>query len=437
MNDMQKRLARVERAIRDLQAGRVVIVTDDKDRENEGDFIALADRITGETVNLIISEGRGLLCQAITAECAAAMRLAPMQEHNTALHATAFTVSVDAVAGCTTGISAFDRAITIRTLADPSTKPEELARPGHIFPLVADSGGLACRRGHTEAAIALAELCAAEPSAVLCEILDEDGRMARGGRLRALADRLGVAEISIQDIVDYESYRHGGQPVAEAARAMLPTRFGRFQIRVFTDNTGIEHEPFVMIPQHYLQRLDTRAAQGNNGKAVQKEDPDGTDSHVPLVRIHSECLTGECLSSLRCDCRPQLEAALERVQQEGGVVVYLRQEGRGIGLTDKIRAYALQDAGLDTYEANTALGLPPDARSYEAAAEILKSLGLRRVRVLSNNPDKIAALEHRGIAVVKRIPLVVETTPENREYIQTKQLRFKQLMEARDGYSGN
>ena len=433
MNDRDERFARLERAIRELQAGRVVIVTDDDDRENEGDFIALADRISAETVNVIVTEGRGLLCQAITAERAAAMALAPMVERNTALHTTAFTVSVDAISGCTTGISAADRAVTIRTLADPASQPHELARPGHIFPLVADPGGLAARRGHTEAAVALARLCGAEPSAVLCEILDEDGGMARGVRLTALAQRLGIVELSIQDIAEYEAHRYGEGPVAEAARAMLPTKFGRFQMRVFIDNTGTEKEPFMLIPESFLAQVDPGDCEsgGPDGGGIDSED------EAPLVRVHSECLTGECLSSLRCECGAQLDAALDRVQQEGGVVVYLRQEGRGIGLTDKIRAYALQDAGLDTFEANTALGLPADRRTYETAAEILKSVGLRRVRLLTDNPDKVLALHRAGVAVVERIPLSIAPTRENHGYLETKHKRFGQLTEVRDGYAGN
>ena len=424
-------IARVERAIVDLQAGKAIIVTDDADRENEGDFIALGDRITADLVNLIITEGRGLLCQVVSRERAEEMGLAPMVENNTALHATAFTVSVDAIAGCTTGISTHDRATTIRTLADRRAEPQDLARPGHIFPLVAHPGGLAVRRGHTEAAFALAELCGAEPAPVLCEILDEDGSMARGGRLTALAQRLQTSEISIQDIIEYQEYLNDETSVTESARANLPTAFGRFQIRVFADRTGREREPFALIPEHYLASLQQ--------ESPSSDDSADHDSEIgaPLVRMHSECLTGECLAGLRCDCRPQLESALQQVQEHGGVVVYLRQEGRGIGLTDKVRAYALQDAGLDTYEANTALGLPADARSYDAAAAILLDLGLRRVRLLTNNPKRIEALEDAGIEVVERIPLLISPTDENRSYLETKQRRFGQLMEATDGYTGN
>ncbi len=430
--------ARMQHALRDLRAGKIVVVTDDDDRENEGDFIALSDRITPDTVNLIITEGRGLLCQAITPERAHEMELEPMVSHNTALHSTAFTVSVDAIKGCTTGISSSDRAITIRTLAAPESRPEELSRPGHIFPLVAAPGGLSERQGHTEAAVALAQLSGALPSAVLCEILDEDGTMARGSRLSAIADRLGMPEISIQDIIAYEAALANEPEVVETARAMVPTRYGRFQMRVYADAAGREREPFVLIPESFLGELESHASAANaapSKRATAEKQP------APLVRVHSECLTGECLSSLRCECGPQLDEAMRRVQAEGGLVVYLRQEGRGIGLTDKIRAYALQDAGLDTYEANTALGLPPDDRSYGVAAEILQEIGLTELRLLTNNPDKIHGLEQGGITVTERVSLIMETTPENHAYIRTKQEKFGQLMEEKmedkNDYSGN
>ena len=430
--------ARMQHALRDLRAGKIVVVTDDDDRENEGDFIALSDRITPDTVNLIITEGRGLLCQAITPERAREMKLEPMVSHNTALHSTAFTASVDAIKGCTTGISSSDRAITVRTLADPESAPEDLSRPGHIFPLVAAPGGLSERRGHTEAAVALAQLCGALPSSVLCEILDEDGTMARGSRLSAIAERLGMPEISIQDIIEYEATVSNEPEVVETARAMVPTRFGRFQMRVYADAAGREQEPFVLIPESFLSELESYT--GTASIAHSKRDTT-KGQPAPLVRVHSECLTGECLASLRCECGPQLDEAMRRVQAEGGLVVYLRQEGRGIGLTDKIRAYALQDAGLDTYEANTALGLQADGRSYSVAAEILQEIGLTQLRLLTNNPDKIHGLEHGGITVTERVPLIMETTRENQAYIRTKQEKFGHLMdeqmEDKNDHSGN
>lgn len=426
--DHNELCARMQHALRDLRAGKIVVVTDDDDRENEGDFIALSDRITPDVVNLIVTEGRGLLCQAITAERAREMELEPMVTRNTALHSTAFTVSVDAIKGCTTGISSSDRAITIRTLAAPESAPDDLSRPGHIFPLVAAPGGLSERQGHTEAAVALAQLCGALPSSVLCEILDEDGTMARGSRLSAIAQRLGMPQITIQDIIEYEATIASEPEVVETARALVPTRFGRFQMRVYADAAGREHEPFVLIPESFLEELESKRAPTE-------------DRPAPLVRVHSECLTGECLSSLRCECGPQLDEAMRRVQAAGGLIVYLRQEGRGIGLTDKIRAYALQDAGLDTYEANTALGLPADSRNYSVAAKILQEIGLTELRLLTNNPEKIHGLEHGGITVTERVPLIMETTPENRAYIRTKQQKFGQLMEQemedKNDYSGN
>jgi 3,4-dihydroxy 2-butanone 4-phosphate synthase/GTP cyclohydrolase II len=404
------RFAYTEEAVEEIRRGKILIVTDDEDRENEGDFVMAAGQATPEAVNFMVRQGGGLLCQAITAARARELRLPFMVSENTALHMTAFTVSVDALGGTTTGISAFDRAATVRALWDPRTRPEDLARPGHVFPLVAAEGGVLTRQGHTEAAADLARLAGFAPSGILCEILDEDGRMARMPRLREIAAESGLKILTIKELT---AWREKNDPAAHRvcaertvssalrlAESSLPTREGNFRLILYP-NPGCAAQPHIALVSQ---------------KAF--------DPANALVRVHSECLTGEVFLSRRCDCRAQLREAMRRTSTEGGIVIYLRQEGRGIGLTEKIRAYALQDAGSDTYDANLALGRGPDERDYAMAAAILKDLGVSGIRLMTNNPAKIEALAAGGIAVRDRVAAEIEPDGDNRDYLAAKKARF-------------
>lgn len=391
----------VERAIADIAAGRPVVVVDDEDRENEGDLIAAAETITPEIVAFMMNECRGLICAPMEADDLDRLRLPQMVEENTESMRTAFTVSVDATAahGVSTGISAADRATTLRLLADPDISPDDFVRPGHIFPLRARPGGVLARDGHTEAGVDLARLAGLRPAAVICEIAGEDGVMLRLPDLVAFAHKHDLAIISIADLI---AYRRAAEPaVRREATTRLPTAFGDFQAygyRVTAD--GVEHIALV---------------QGDLG--------DGEDV---LVRVHSECLTGDVFHSLRCDCGPQLHASLERVTAEGrGVVLYLRgHEGRGIGLLSKLRAYQLQERGRDTLDANLELGLPADARDYAAGAEILADLGVRSLRLMTNNPEKTTALVRHGLRVTGREPMPVQAGEHNLRYLRTKRDRM-------------
>jgi len=380
-----------------------VIVVDDEDRENEGDLIFPAQFATPELVNFALKEARGLLCVAVTPERAEGLGLPPMVEKNTDPHGTAFTVSVDA-ADATTGISAFERARTIRLLADPGAGAADLRRPGHVFPLIARRGGVLRRAGHTEAAVDLARLAGLFPAGALIEILREDGRMARMPDLEAFAERHGLLIATIADLIRYRLEK-GDRFVTREAEARLPTAYGEFTILGYRDRTtGEEHAALVM------------------------GDLSG-DAPV-LVRMHSECLTGDALHSLRCDCGFQRDLAMKKIAEEGrGVLVYLRQEGRGIGLVNKIKAYHLQDAGLDTVEANLALGFPPDLRDYGVGAQILYDLGLRKIRLLTNNPRKIRALSGYGLEIVERVPLRAGDNEHNRDYLRTKKEKLGHWME--------
>ncbi|RDI94959.1 GTP cyclohydrolase II [Meiothermus sp. QL-1] len=378
----------------ELRAGRPIILLDDERRENEGDLVVAAEHATPEVINLMIREGRGLVCLALTAERARALELQPMVPQNTDPHATAFTVSVDHVS-CGTGISAYDRAKTVRACLDPATRPSDLRRPGHIFPLVARPGGVLERPGHTEAAVDLARLAGLEPAGVICEVVAEDGRMARRPELEALARRLGLKLGTIRDLI---AYRWQSEPLVDLeVETRLPTPYATFRLLGFRERvSGREHLALVL----------------------------GEDLADPLVRLHSECLTGDALHSLRCDCRAQLEAAMRLIAQEGqGIILYMRQEGRGIGLLNKLRAYALQDQGLDTVEANERLGFPADAREYHAAVQILRHLGIGRLRLLSNNPHKAEALRAAGLEV-RRLPLQVGQTPHNQAYLTAKRAKL-------------
>ena len=396
-------LASVRELMEELRQGRPVILVDDEDRENEGDLIMAAEHVTPEWVNFMLRECRGLLCAALTEERARALDLPLMVEKNQDPQGTRFTVSVDA-RGTTTGISAFERAATIRLLADPEATAQDFRRPGHIFPLVARPGGVLRRAGHTEATVDLLRLAGLRPVGSLIEILKEDGTMARLPDLLEFAGRHGLKVGTIADLIRYRLEK-GDLYVKREAEALLPTRFGEFRILGYRDTlTGEEHAALVM-------------------GSWDPEEP-------VLVRMHSECLTGDALHSLRCDCGFQRDLALERISKEGkGVLVYLRQEGRGIGLVNKIRAYHLQDQGLDTVEANLALGFPPDLRDYGVGAQILYDLGVRKMRLLTNNPRKVKALSGFGIEIVERIPLRAGDNPHNERYLQAKKEKLGHWMD--------
>ncbi len=394
--------ATVDEAIRDIRAGRLVIVTDDESRENEGDLVCAAAKVTPDKVNFMARHGRGLVCVSLSAERCAALNLAPQAGDNTALHGTAFTVSVDAVKGTTTGISAHDRAATIRALVNPRTRPEDLARPGHVFPLVAAEGGVLVRAGHTEAAADLARLAGLEPAGVLCEIMADSGRMARLPELQRFARRFRLKIVTIRDLIAWRRRRE--KLVKRIVETTLPTDYGEFRCYVYEEVA----EPYAHLA---LVRGDVRGQER------------------VLVRVHSQCLTGDVLHSLRCDCGPQLARALELIAREGrGVLLYMRQEGRGIGIANKLRAYALQDKGLDTVQANVALGFAPDLRDYGIGAQILADLGLSSIRLLTNNPRKIVGLRGFGLEVVERVPIVVRPGRRNVRYLVTKRDRLGHLL---------
>ena len=398
--------ALVERALAEVAAGRPVVVVDDEDRENEGDLIFAAEKATPELVSFMVRHTSGYICVGLTEDECDRLDLPPMHHANSDSFRTAFTVTVDAKAGITTGISAADRARTIGLLADPATEPGDLVRPGHVLPLRAREGGVLRRPGHTEAAVDLARMAGLAPAGALCEIVSDDGGMARAGELRAFADEHGLVLVTIAQLISYR--RHSEKHVARVAQARIPTRHGDFTAYGYDSSLdGIEHIAFV------------RGAVGTlNGAADDGEDV--------LVRVHSECLTGDVFGSYRCDCGPQLDAALAAVAAEGrGVVLYMRgHEGRGIGLMHKLQAYQLQEAGVDTVDANLALGLPADARDYGIGAQILADLGVRSMRLLTNNPDKRAGLEGYGLEVVGRVPLPVRAHPENLRYLTTKRDRM-------------
>lgn len=391
----------IEEAIYDLMQGRVVIVCDDEDRENEGDFIALADKVTPETINFMITKGRGLVCTPITEERANELKLSPMVDHNTDSHGTAFTVSVDHKS-TTTGISAAERASTIQYLINPDAKPSDFNRPGHIFPLIAKDGGVLRRAGHTEAAVDLARLSGSAPAGVICEIMKEDGEMARVPDLKEIAEEYDLKMITIKDLIQY---RHRKDVlVRKEVEIELPTEFGSFRA-VGYSNILDQKEHVALIKGEILPDQPT------------------------LVRVHSECLTGDVFGSFRCDCGPQLHAALAQIEEEGhGVLLYMRQEGRGIGLLNKMKAYKLQEQGYDTVEANEKLGFKPDLRDYGIGAQILRDLGVSKMNLLTNNPRKIAGLTGYGLEVASRVPLQMASRKENEKYLKTKHSKLGHML---------
>ena len=392
----------IPEAVEDIKAGKFVIVADDEDRENEGDLIMAAEKVTPETVNFFATHGRGLICVCMPQERIEQLQLHSMVEHNTAKHGTRFTVSVDAVEGTTTGISAPDRAVTIKTLVDPSTKPEDLARPGHVFPIRAVAGGVLSRAGHTEASVDLARLAGLAPIAVLCEIMDEDGTMARVPTLYEMARKYNLKFITVHDLIAYR--RQHEKLVKRATTVDFPTAHGDFKLHLYRSDID-DH--------HHL--------------ALTKGDVTGKKN--VLVRVHSSCLTGDVFGSRRCDCGDQLHRAMERVEQEGlGVILYMRQEGRGIGLANKLLAYELQDHGRDTVEANKELGFKADLRDYGIGAQILVDLGLTSIRVLTNNPKKVVGLKGYGLEITERVPLEVEPCKYNQGYLETKRDKLGHLL---------
>lgn len=398
MEPVPVRFDAIPDALADLRAGRLVIVVDDEDRENEGDFIMAAEAVTPELVNFMTKQGRGLMCVGVTRERAAALRLPMMEQANTSLHDTPFTVSVDYNHGTTTGISAADRAATIRALADPAARPEDFARPGHIFPLRAQAGGVLRRAGHTEAAVDLARLAGFEPAGVLIEIMNDDGTMARVPDLRRLADAFDFKLITIKDLIAYRMRTETlVQPVIEVH---MPTRYGDFRLVAFEEVlTGDNHLALV--------------------KGAWEE------SEPVLVRVHSQCVTGDIFGSARCDCGDQLARAMQQVEREGrGVILYMKQEGRGIGLINKLRAYKLQEEGMDTVEANEALGFKMDHRDYGIGCQILRALGVRKLRLMTNNPRKRIGLEGYGLEIVERVPVEIAPGTHNARYLQTKRDRM-------------
>jgi 3,4-dihydroxy 2-butanone 4-phosphate synthase/GTP cyclohydrolase II len=400
-------LATIPEAIEDIKAGKFVIVVDDEDRENEGDFIMAAEKVTPEAINFMATHGRGLICMPMTGERLDALRIPMMANNNTSHFGTAFTVSVEAKYGTSTGISAADRATTVQTLVDPKTKPEDIAMPGHMFPLRARDGGVLVRAGQTEATVDLARLAELYPAGVCCEIMNEDGTMARLPQLEIIAKKLELKIVSVADLIAYR-YRHE-RLVHRVAEAKLPTPYGEFTVIAYKSRTD---------PDEHLALVMGDVA---------------TDEPV-LVRVHSQCLTGDVFNSLRCDCGEQIKIAMQKITKEGrGVVLYMRQEGRGIGIHNKIKAYALQDRGLDTVEANLSLGFKADLRDYGIGAQILADLGIRNMRLLTNNPKKMSGLESYGLKVTETVPITTEPNPYNRRYLQTKQKKMGHLLKISDG----
>jgi len=388
-------LGRIEDAIEDIRQGRFVIIVDDENRENEGDFAVAAEKVTPDVINFMAREGRGLICMPIVGERLDQLGIPLMVQDNTSKNGTAFTVPIEAKHGIATGISAEDRARTVAVVLDPKSTASDLARPGHMFPIRAREGGVLARAGHTEAIVDLARLAGLYPAGVICEIMNSDGTMARLPQLEKVAEQHGLRIYAIRDLISYRC-RHE-RLVKRVAEAKLPTRYGEF------------------LAVAYKSSVDT-----NEHVALVRGDV--TNGSPVLVRVHSECLTGDVFGSCRCDCGDQIGLAMNLISQEGrGVLLYMRQEGRGIGFHNKLRAYELQDKGMDTVEANLALGFPPDLRDYGVGAQILADLGLHKIRLLTNNPRKVVGLESYGIEIVETVPVIVPANPHNARYLRTKQ----------------
>ncbi|RNF40292.1 bifunctional 3,4-dihydroxy-2-butanone-4-phosphate synthase/GTP cyclohydrolase II [Planococcus salinus] len=391
----------VEEAVRDLKDGKPIIVIDDENRENEGDFVALAEFATPEMVNLMATEGRGLICVPVAEEIAAKLKIGLMTDNNTDEYGTAFTISVDHQS-TTTGISAFERSHTIKSMLDPDAKASDFKRPGHVFPLIAKKGGVLRRAGHTEAAVDLAKLAGSPPAGVICEIMNADGTMARVDDLQKVAERLGLGILTIQDLISYKQKNE--KLIKREVEVNLPTEFGDFRVVGYTEVlTGQDHVALV------------------KGEI---------DSEKPvLTRVHSECLTGDVFGSFQCDCGTQLRAALQQISDEGnGVLLYMRQEGRGIGLINKLKAYDLQAQGYDTVEANQKLGFEDDLRDYGIGAQILRDLGIQKMKLLTNNPRKIAGIGGYGLEVVERLAIEMPTKKENEAYMRTKKSKLGHIL---------
>ncbi|UCD22738.1 MAG: bifunctional 3,4-dihydroxy-2-butanone-4-phosphate synthase/GTP cyclohydrolase II [Chloroflexota bacterium] len=399
--------ASISEAIEDIKAGKFIIIVDDESRENEGDLAIAAEKITPEAINFMAKYGRGLICLPIIGRRLDDLGIPLMVTNNTSQYSTAFTVSIEAKNQVTTGISAFDRAQTIKTVLDPNAEAEDLVRPGHIFPIRAREGGVLVRAGHTEAIVDLARLAGFYPAGVICEIMDEDGTMARMAQLEAMASKFGVRIVTITDLIAYR-LRHE-KLVQKVTEARLPTKYDEF--------TVVAYKSVVDAAEHVA------LVKGE----ISNDEP-------VLVRVHSECLTGDVFGSFRCDCGAQIEMALQSIaKEERGVFLYMRQEGRGIGFHNKLCAYALQDQGMDTVEANIALGFAPDLRDYGVGAQILADLGLHNIRLLTNNPKKVIGLESYGIKIVETVPLITPSTPYNIHYLETKQKKLGHILGIQEG----
>ena len=394
----------IEDAIKEIKEGKIIIVVDNPDRENEGDLLMAAEKVTGEAINFMAKYGRGLICMPVEEKRLKKLKIGPMVEKNTDNHETAFTVAIDHI-DTTTGISAFERALTIQKVLDESSKPDEFRRPGHVFPLIAKKGGVLERNGHTEAAVDLPKLAGLKGAGVICEIMKDDGTMARTSDLIKFANEHNLKIITIKDLIEYRRKMEEKETLVErVVETKMPTRYGDFKMFGFINKLNGEHHVALV-----------------KGEINEKNEV--------LTRVHSECLTGDALGSKRCDCGEQYDAAMKRIAEEGcGILLYMRQEGRGIGLINKLKAYSLQDKGFDTVEANEMLGFPADMRSYDVAAAILKDLGVSKVNLMTNNPRKIDGLERYGIEIVNRVPIKMNHNEKNEFYLQTKKEKLGHML---------